>query len=948
MTEAPSIHAAAPNRTPAPAVIPMARTPAIATERGQILARREAAGKSRIDELSETGEHGDNLAARLAERVKFFWRRVTAAAAHGPEKWNISDMNDRPVIMPVSTVERGPEDIWRTPVAGLLTQLAATASGLTAAEARSRLSIHGPNDAAAGKRSPLWLQFLARFRNPLVIILVAASGLSAVTGDVASFIIIMTIVLLSIVFDFVQETRAQNAVEALRRSVAVQAKVRRDGGAISLPTEQLVPGDIVELIAGDLVPADARLLESRDLYVNQALLTGEPYPAEKRAGDAAADADNPAGASNAVFAGTSVISGTAVILICRTGGRTALGHLAASLAEKPPATAFAIGIRRFGMLIMRFTVLMVLFVLVVNIYFHRPLLESLLFAVALAVGLTPELLPMIVTVTLARSALRMAKQKIIVKRLSAIHDLGAMNVLCTDKTGTLTEATIKLVRVVDGDGIETAAAFAYAFINSQFESGMKSPLDAAILAAHPFDMTGWKKIDEVPFDFERRRVSVLVEHDGKRRLIVKGAPEDLLLLSNGFAAAGGVEHPLDATMRQKFQATLDDLGKQGFRALGIASRLVDTSHQTAAITDESDLVFSGFAVFLDPPKASAGATIRALADAGVSVKVLTGDNESVTRHVFAEIGVPVTGVLTGTALEHMSDEALIGQLPRVNLFCRVNPQQKHRVLLALKRLGHVVGYMGDGINDAPALHAADVGISVDGAADVARAAADLILLEHDLSVVGTAVTAGRGAVQNVSKYVLMGASSNFGNMFSMAGAALILPFLPMLPIQILLNNLIYNVSEIAIPFDHVDPEAIAAPVKWDILMIERFMLVFGPVSSVFDFITFYALLYLFDAGEALFQTGWFIESMTTQVLVVFCIRTRRRFFRSRACGLLIAMTLTAVGVAMVLPLLPVVGMWFGFVTPPPLFFGFLIGATVAYLALVEATKVVFYRLLSKR
>jgi Mg2+-importing ATPase len=876
------------------------------------------------------------------------WRgRIDGTLAVRWER-NKYGMNDHPVGIPVAaatTGEPGPEDVWRAPLEQLLTQLATKPSGLTGVLARSRLAAYGANDASTVKRSPLWLQFLARFRNPLVVILVVASGLSAVTGDVASFVIIITIVMLSIAFDFAQQVRAQIAVEALRRSVAIQAKVRRDGATVSVLTEQLVPGDIVELIAGDLVPADSRLLESRDLYVNQALLTGEPYPAEKQAGDAASGVENPAGASHAVFAGTSVISGTATILICRTGSRTALGHLATSLAEKPPATAFAVGIRRFGMLIMRFTILMVLFVLAVNIYFHRPALESLLFAVALAVGLTPELLPMIVTVTLARSAMRMAKQKVIVKRLSAIHDLGAMDVLCTDKTGTLTEATIKLVRVIDGNGAETASAFAYAFINSQFETGMKSPLDAAILGAHPFDMNGWKKIDEVPFDFERRRVSVLVEHEGKRGLIVKGAPEDLLRLSSTYAAADGVERPLDAQTRRTFEATLDGLGAQGFRALGIATRSADASHETAAITDETELVFAGFAVFLDPPKASAGATIRALADAGVSVKVLTGDNESVTRHVFKEIGVPVTGVLTGAALEHLTDEALLGQLPRVNLFCRVNPQQKHRVLLALKRLGHVVGFMGDGINDAPALHAADVGISVDGAADVARAAADLILLEHDLSVVLDAMAAGRGAVRNVSKYVLMGASSNFGNMFSMAGAALMLPFLPMLPIQILLNNLIYNVSEIAIPFDRVDPEAVARPVRWDIKLIERFMLVFGPVSSVFDFVTFYALLNLFHASEAVFQTGWFIESMTTQVLVVFCIRTRRRFYRSRACGLLVALTFAAVAVAIVLPVVPLVGAWFGFVTPPPLFFGFLIGATLAYLALVEVTKVAFYRVM---
>ncbi len=843
--------------------------------------------------------------------------------------------------------ELDPEEIWREPAARLLVRLATSAAGLGAAEVRSRLTAYGPNDAATVKRAPLWLQFLARFRNPLIIILLVASALSAATGDVPSFVIIISIVTLSITLDFVQEVRAQNAVEALRRSVAVQATVRRDGARLSVPIDQLVPGDIVELIAGDLVPADSRLLESRDLYVNQALLTGEPYPAEKQVSDAALGAENPAGASNAVFAGTSVISGTATILICRTGSRTALGHLATSLAEKPPATAFAIGIRRFGMLIMRFTVFMVLFALVVNIFFNRSLLESLLFAVALAVGLTPELLPMIVTVTLARSAMQMAKRKVIVKRLSAVHDLGAMDVLCTDKTGTLTEATIKLVRTIDGTGADSAPAYAYAYINSQFESGMKSPLDAAILAAHPFDMTGWKKIDEVPFDFERRRVSVLVEHDAKRRLIVKGAPEDLLRLSERYAAADGVERPLDAATRRTFQATLDALGAQGFRALAIASRLVDPSHPTIATSDESGLVFSGFAVFLDPPKASAGETIRAMAEAGIAVKVLTGDNELVTRHVFAEIGIPVTGVLTGDALEHLTEEALLGQLPRVNLLCRVNPQQKLRVLLALKRLGHVVGFLGDGINDAPSLHAADVGISVDGAADVARAAADLILLEHDLSVVREAVVAGRSTVQNVSKYVLMGASSNFGNMFSMAGAALILPFLPMLPIQILLNNLIYNVSEIAIPFDLVDPEAVVEPVKWDVKLIERFMLVFGPVSSIFDFITFYALLDLFGAGERLFQTGWFIESMTTQVLVVFCIRTRRRFYQSTPCGFLVCMTFAAVAVAVVLPLIPL-GHWFGFVVPPPMFFVFLAGATLAYLMLVEITKSLFYRVTQRR
>jgi P-type Mg2+ transporter len=842
--------------------------------------------------------------------------------------------------------ELGPEDFWREPSGLLLARLVTTQAGLDTAEAKSRSNTFGLNDAATAKRSPLWVQFLSRFRNPLVIILLIASGLSAATGDVASFFIVVTIVMLSMTLDFVQEVRAQNAVEALRRSVAVQATVRRNGACVSMPIDQLVPGDIVELIAGDLVPADSRLFESRDLFINQALLTGEPYPAEKQASDEALNAENPAGASNAVFAGTSVISGTATVVICRTGSKTALGHLATSLAEKPPATAFAVGIRRFGLLIMRLTILMVLFVLVVNISFHRPALESLMFALALAVGLTPELLPMIVTVTLARSALDLSKRKVIVKRLSAIHDLGAMDVLCTDKTGTLTEATIKLMRVIDGRGAESESAFAYAYINSRFETGMKSPLDEAILAVRSFDMADCKKLDEVPFDFGRRRVSVLIEQRGERRLIVKGAPEDMLRLSAQYAGADGKAMPLDPETRRAFEVTLVGLGEQGFRALGIASRAVDNSHTSAAISDECDLVFAGFAVFLDPPKASAGTTIKAMAAAGISVKVLTGDNELVTRHVFAEIGVPVMGVLTGDALSHLSEEALIGQLSRVNLFCRVNPQQKLRILLALKRLGHVVGFMGDGINDAPALHAADVGISVDGAADVARAAADLILLEHDLSVVREAVVHGRSTVVNVSKYVLMGSSSNFGNMFSMAGAALFLPFLPMLPIQILLNNLLYDVSEIAIPFDQVDDEAVARPVKWDVKFIEKFMLVFGPVSSVFDFLTFYVLLHVLGAGEAIFQTGWFIESITTQVLVVFAIRTRRRIFQSRPHRFLIAMALGVVAIAVALPLLPF-GRWFGFVAPPPLFFVFLIGATLAYLLIVEITKGIFYRAIAR-
>jgi Mg2+-importing ATPase len=828
------------------------------------------------------------------------------------------------------------------PLDRLLAQLETSPVGLTTREIDARLARYGTNDPAATRRTPPWLQFLARFRNPLVIILLVASGLSAVTGDVASFLIVVTIVALSTTLDFVQEFRAHNAVEALRLSVAVRATARRDGTAQPVPVQELVPGDVIELIAGDLVPADARLIESRDLFVNQALLTGESYPSEKHAADLAGPPGDADAASNLVFAGTSVISGTATAVICLTGRGTVLGSLAATLSEKPPATAFAVGIRQFGMLIVRFTVLLVLFVLAVNLFFHRPALESLMFALALAVGLTPELLPMIITITLSRAAIELARRKVIVKRLAAIHDLGAINVLCTDKTGTLTEAKIELVRVIDGAGAESPAAFEYAYLNSKFESGMKSPLDEAILA-RPFDAAAWRKIDEVPFDFERRRVSVLVEHEGARRLIVKGAPEDLLHLSSTFETAAGERKPFDAETRASFVRTFEGLGSQGYRALGVAVRDVEATRSSAAFDDERDLVFTGFAVFLDPPKASAGETIRALGAAGVGVKVLTGDNELVARHVFDQIGVTVTGVLTGSELDRLSQEALLAQLPQLNLFCRLAPQQKLRVLLALKRAGYVVGFMGDGINDAPALHAADVGISVDGAADVARDAADLILLEHDLSVVHQAVIHGRATVRNVAKYILMGASSNFGNMVSMAGAALFLPFLPMLPTQVLLNNLLYDTSQVAIPFDDVDPQDTARPVRWNTQLIERFMLVFGPLSSVFDFLTFYVLIGLFHAGEALFHTGWFIESLATQVLVVFAIRTRRPFFRSRPHRFLIGLAAAIVALAVLLPFSPLAP-WLGFVAPAGPFFLYLTLAIIAYLALVEGAKQVFYGL----
>jgi Mg2+-importing ATPase len=821
--------------------------------------------------------------------------------------------------------------------------------GLTGLAAADRLRQYGPNRLQPARQRALLLQFLTHFKNPLVLVLLAASGISALTGDVTGAFIIGVIVVMSVTLDFVQSYRAGRAAEQLALQVAVTATVLRDGQRRELPVAELVPGDVVLLSAGSLVPADARLLEADDFFVNQAQLTGEPYPVEKRVSlPDKADAEQASSenwaldAVDAVFMGSSVVSGSASVLIGRTGSASALGQIAVSLADKAPPTAFEIGTRHFGMLIMRLTFLLVLFTLLVNVALHRPLLESFLFAVALAVGLTPELLPMVVSVTLTRGALRMAALKVIVKRPSAIQDMGAMDVLCTDKTGTLTEAKIRLERHVDASGQDNPHVLALAYLNSYFESGLKSPLDDAILAHEEIDVSAWTKIDEVPFDFERRRVSVLVERAGARRLVVKGAPEDVLRLCTHYADSAEVTVALDEAVRARINALFDSLGEEGFRVLGIASRDVAIDHPHAVVSDESELVFAGFAAFLDPPKASAGEALKALAASGVAVKIVTGDNERVTRHVCTQLGVAIEGVLTGTELAALNDDALRARVEGVNLFCRVNPAQKNRILLALKGRGHVVGYLGDGINDAPSLHTADVGISVEGAVDVAKQAAAMILLERDLMVLHQGLLEGRRTFGNVMKYIMMATSSNFGNMFSMAAATLFLPFLPMLPMQILLNNLMYDVSEITLPMDNVDEEDLAQPRRWDMTFIRNFMLTIGPISSLFDFLTFYLLLSLFNAHESLFRTGWFVESIATQVLVIFVIRTRRNPLRSHPNRWLVLTSLGVVVTAMLLPFTPLAP-YLGF-TPLPLpYFGLLGALLIAYLLMVEGGKQWFYR-----
>jgi Mg2+-importing ATPase len=839
-----------------------------------------------------------------------------------------------------------PIRFWQLPLADLLDQLDTSADGLDSAVAAARLAHDGPNLIHGERKSALILELLRKLRNPLVMILLVASALSALTGDVASAVIIAAIVLISVTLDFVQEYRAGAAAEQLRQCVAVRARVLRDGKTVELPLAQLVPGDVALLAAGDLVPCDGRLLAANDFFVDQALLTGESFPVEKAPAELAADTELLA-AANSVLLGTSVVSGSATLLICRTGQATEMGEIAESLLAKAPPTAFEQGVHRFGMLIMRMTILLVLFVLLVNAFFHRPWLESFLFAVALSVGLTPELLPMIVTVTLSRGALRMAQRKVIVKRLAAIHNLGSMDVLCTDKTGTLTEAKIRLERHVDADGRDSERVIELAYFNSYFETGLRSPLDAAILEHSTIDASRWRKLDEVPFDFERRRVSVLLDDGASRLLVVKGAPEDILRLSVRYEAGeGAASTPLDEAARRRIGLQFDALSGEGFRVLGIATRPVGPDHPHAVVGDESELVFAGFAAFLDPPRQSARAALAALAADHVEVKVITGDNELVTEHICAQLGLPVGRVLTGARMASMSEPALFASVEQVTLFCRISPAQKSAIIRALQRRGHVVGYLGDGINDAPSLHSADIGISVDSAVDVAKAAADMILMEHDLGVLHAGVLEGRRTFGNIMKYIMMGTSSNFGNMFSMAGASLFLPFLPMLPAQILLNNLLYDVSELPIPRDRVDDDDLSHPRSWDMRFIRNFMLVIGPVSSLFDFLTFYIMLALFHAGEMLFHTGWFIESVASQVLVIFIVRTRGNPLLSRPDPWLVAGSLAVVALAALLPFTPVAAQ-LGFVAPPARFYLILAAILLLYLVAAETMKQWFFRRLAR-
>ena len=812
-----------------------------------------------------------------------------------------------------------------------MTTNALTIKGLSSAEAARKLDEFGANDPTPQKDRSHLVEFLLQFTNPLVAILLLASGVSIFVGETINAVIIIVIVSVSVVLNFVQTFRSQEAAEKLRATVAPTATALRDGAFAEVPRAQIVPGDVIRLSAGDLVPADSRLLEAKDLHVQQSALTGESMPVEKefKSGDTT-DATK-------VFLGTSVVSGTATALVEATGAKTMFGGIATRLRSRAPETEFDRGIKHFGELIMKAVFGLVMFILVVRIGTHRSAFESVLFAVALAVGLTPEFLPMITSVTLGRGAVAMSKHKVIVKHLSAIQNLGSIDVLCSDKTGTLTRGIMAFDSSLDPFGARSDAPLFFARLNSKFETGIRSPLDTAILEQpESKEQLAYTKLDEIPFDFERRRLSIVVENAHARCLIVKGAPEGILQCATSYAGVDGAAVVLDDAARARSRAAYESLSATGFRVLAVATRTVPVQ-AAYSVADEAGLTLLGYIAFADPPRIGAKEALSALKRDGVRVVILTGDNELVTKHVCAEVGLDVDKIVVGDDLLSMNDWALAQVAERTTVFARLSPAQKDRVILALKSRSHVVGYLGDGINDAPSLHTADVGISVSSAVDVARDAADIILLEESLEVLHGGIIEGRKAFGNVTKYLLMGTSSNFGNMFSMAGASVFLPFLPMLPTQVLLNNLLYDLAQITIPTDNVDVEVTQKPQRWDIRTIRNFMLIIGPISSVYDFLTFYVLLHFFHAGEGLFHTGWFVESLATQTLVLFVIRTPRNPFSSRPSLPLTITTLAMVVVGVVLPYSPLANV-LGFTPLPAGFFLFLIAATFTYLLLVEIAK----------
>jgi Mg2+-importing ATPase len=836
--------------------------------------------------------------------------------------------------------------------------------GLSLEVAAARLAEHGPNVLAKDRRPSFGVLLWHAVLNPLVILLAVLAALSLATGDAQSAVLMACMIALSVGLKLFQEAKASNAAAKLKAMISVNATVLRAGASVEIPVAHLVPGDVIQLAAGDMIPGDVRIVQAKDLFVTQGSLTGESFPVEKFVADKSAAATAPLERTNIAFLGTSVESGAATAVIVSTGKDTYLGGMAESLQEQVIQTAFDLGISRLTWLMLRFMAVMVPLVFVINGLTKGDWKEAFFFALAVAVGLTPEMLPMIVTVCLSKGAVAMGKKKVIVKRINSIQNLGAMDVLCTDKTGTLTMDKIVLERYCDVALRQDESVLALAYINSHFQTGLKNLLDRAVLAheethAHA-RVTEFAKVDEIPFDFARRIMSVVVRTpDGKDRIVSKGAPEAIFDRCVGFRQGGNVctmDHPHVEELKREYER----LSAEGFRVLALATRDVEPrvaasgSETLYGKDDERDLILEGYVAFLDPPKETAAAAIKALQGHGVSIKVVTGDNELCSRKVCHDVGLPTDHVLLGAAIEKMTDFELAEVAEKTTLFARVSPAHKERVIRMLQSRRHTVGFMGDGINDAPALHAADVGISVDTAVDIAKESADMILLEKSLLVLDEGVIEGRKVFSNIIKYVRMGASSNFGNMFSVLGASVFVPFLPMSPIQILANNLLYDVSQTAIPTDTVDPERIQLPRVWDIKELTRFILFIGPCSSIFDYTTYFIMLYVFGCwdvstpaaaahSQSLFQTGWFVESLITQTLIIHVIRTNKiPFLQSRASGFLTATTLAIMAVAVVLPFSPL-HPYLGLSTPPLLYWPLLALTLLSYVFVTQGAKWVLLR-----
>ncbi len=803
--------------------------------------------------------------------------------------------------------------------------------GLTSLEASQRLKRFGPNADAPVQSVSAVRAVVRRLFEPLSLILLAAALVSVATGDGIGGSIIIAILAVSIGLEAVQEHQALGAAEALRQSVALKAEVKRDGTFVQIAVEAVVPGDIMRVRAGDIIPADGLVIDSDAFTANEAALTGEPYPVEKRAGPVAGLSVSEA--SNALFRGAVAQTGEATAVVVHSGPSTVFGSAAAALAVDNEISPFQRDLRSYGLLTARLTIALVVVVLATSVFFGRPVLQSVMFAVALAVGLTPELLPMITTVTLSRGAMRMAKRKVIVKRLASIHDLGAMTILCTDKTGTLTSAEITLARSLSPAGVEDPRPAQLAAIAAKL-GGDRGALDAALLASTPAADQGWVLLGRHSFDFGRRLGSVVANGPDGKVLIAKGAPEAIIALCTSIRS-GGKMGTAKRTAALKSVHSLAE--KEGLRTIAVASRAWSGASHEVTAADETGLVFEGLCAFADPPKATAAAAIARLAAAGIRLKILSGDDPVVVKRLAGLVGLKTDKVLSGSDIARLSDDALAVQVRHVDAYGRLAPDQKSRLIRALQSRGGVVGYLGDGINDAPALKAADIGLSVAGASGVAQAAADMILLDSDLAVVADGVEEGRRTFANILKYIRMGASSNFGNMLSMAVASFFLPFLPMLPTQILLNNLLYDVSEIGIPFDTVRAEAVARPQVWNLRDLVRFAGIMGPLSSLFDLLTFAGLMLIFHASPPEFRTAWFLESMATQVLVIFIIRTNGRPWADRPRPILAATSLGALLVALALPFTPVAH-WLGFQAPPLGVSASIMGVAAVYLICAELLK----------